>query len=102
MRPTYASKLLASIAAHIQAVHVETPVLETIVDYYDPNTNKRITPGLPQDVVEKRIHSKAWHGMIDYCRAMLPTMSTDLAEERATKFAGDVKTAWIAKFSHHF
>ena len=79
-----------------QAVDIERPVLESIVDFYNPSTNPHIYEGTPDDVVEKRANSKGYHNMRFFLR-MEGRTQVDKIDEQSSIFGNHVKERWVAK-----
>ena len=76
----------------------ERPVLESIVDFYNPSTNPHIYEGTPDDVVEKRVHSKGYHNMRFFCLKNEGRTQVDKIDEQSSIFGMRVKERWSAKY----
>jgi hypothetical protein len=79
---------------------VGEPLCEKIVDYYNPTVNKKMKSeeGIPRDVWEKRVHSKAWHDSRDWVNIHFKAMKAAEKDKKATEFATKVLSRWKEKF----
>jgi hypothetical protein len=53
--------------------------------------------GIPRDVWENRVHSKAWRNMKDWLKANV-ALKTQEIDKMATDFSKDVKDKWITQY----
>ena len=73
------------------------PDVKTIVNHYDPSTNKHIYDGTPRDVILKRVNSMGYHHYRDHLKKTT-TMTVTERNQAANEFGTVVANAWQAKF----